>query len=39
MEWFKVYKTFDGKPANTIGFDNKIYSKEESLKIIHETHS
>ncbi len=38
MDWFKIYKTYDGKPENTIGFNGKVFSKEESLRIIHETH-
>lgn len=37
MNWFEIYKTFDGKAENKIGFDGKIFNKEESLRIIHET--
>ena len=37
MEWFKIYKTYDGKAQNSIGFDGKIFGKEEALSIIHET--
>lgn len=38
MNWFKVYKTYDGKPENKIGFGEKIFSKEETLEIIFDTH-
>jgi inorganic pyrophosphatase len=38
MEWFKVYKTYDGKKENSIGFDGKVFGKEEGLRIVHETH-
>jgi inorganic pyrophosphatase len=35
MEWFKVYKTYDGKAENKIGFDGKLFSKEDALRIVH----
>jgi inorganic pyrophosphatase len=35
MDWFKVYKTYDGKAENKIGFDGKLFSKEEALRIVH----
>lgn len=38
MDWFKIYKTYDGKPANTIGFGEKIFSKEETIDLIFDTH-
>jgi len=31
MNWFKIYKTYDGKAENTIGFGGKIFSKDETL--------
>lgn len=37
MEWFKNFKTFYGKPANKI-LDNKLFSKEETEKMIKEFH-
>merc|ERR1712193_466919 len=36
-EWFRWYKTPDGKPLNAFGFDEKALSKSETLKIIDET--
>ena len=27
VNWFKVYKTYEGKPQNEIGFGEKIFSK------------
>ena len=38
MEWFKVIKVFDGKKPNTIAYEEKIFSKEETLNIINDTH-
>lgn len=38
MEWFKVIKTFDGKPANSIAYNEKIFSKDETLEIVSNTH-
>jgi len=38
MEWFKTIKVFDGKKANQIAYNEKIFSKDETLKIINDTH-
>ena len=38
IDWFKVYKTYEGKPVDEIGFGEKIFSKEETLEIIFDTH-
>lgn len=27
IDWFKVYKTYEGKPVNVIGFGEKVFSK------------
>merc|ERR1719160_1959630 len=37
-EWFRWYKTPDGKPLNSFGFEEKALDKAQSLKIIDETH-
>ncbi|KAL4480042.1 hypothetical protein ABPG74_020558 [Tetrahymena malaccensis] len=36
--WFKYIKTYDGKKANVIHYDEKIFDHEKALEIIHETH-
>ena len=36
--WFKQIKTFDGKAENFISFDDKVFSKDETLALIRETH-
>jgi len=38
-EWFRMYKTTDGKPMNTFGYDEKILPKTNALQIIDETHT
>merc|ERR1719161_149158 len=38
-EWFRWYKTPDGKPLNAFGFDEKALNKAEAVKIIDETHA
>jgi len=38
MEWFRDYKTPDGKPQNAFGYDNKCMDKAFALKVIEETH-
>lgn len=35
MDWFKDIKTFDGKKPNLIAYNEKIFSKDETLAIIH----
>jgi inorganic pyrophosphatase len=37
-EWFRWYKTPDGKPLNQFGFDEKVLGKKAALEIIEETH-
>jgi inorganic pyrophosphatase len=37
LEWFKNYKTAEGKGKNTIGLDEKILSAEKAIAIIKET--
>jgi len=37
-EWFRMYKTADGKPQNKFAFDEKILSRAEALEVIDETH-
>jgi len=37
-EWFRWYKTPDGKAVNAFGFDEKALNKEEAIKVIEETH-
>jgi len=37
-EWFRWYKTPDGKPLNSFGFEEKALVKAQTLKIIDETH-
>lgn len=38
-EWFRWYKTPDGKPVNAFGFDEKFLDKAETEKVIEETHA
>eukprot|EP00746_Dinoflagellata_sp_MGD_P161200 gnl/MRDRNA2_/MRDRNA2_88263_c0_seq1.p1 gnl/MRDRNA2_/MRDRNA2_88263_c0~~gnl/MRDRNA2_/MRDRNA2_88263_c0_seq1.p1 ORF type:complete len:345 (+),score=87.04 gnl/MRDRNA2_/MRDRNA2_88263_c0_seq1:71-1105(+) len=38
-EWFRWYKTPDGKPLNAFGFEEKALDKAEAVKIIDETHA
>ena len=37
-EWYRVYKTADGKPENKYAFDGKSINCEYTLRIIHESH-
>merc|ERR1719161_1086129 len=37
-EWFRWYKTPDGKPLNAFGFDEKALGLDKTLEIIEETH-
>ena len=37
LQWFKTIKVFDGKKANTIEYNDKIFTIDETLEIIHET--
>jgi len=38
-EWFRWYKTPDGKPLNAFGFDEVCLGRKEALDVIEETHS
>jgi len=37
-EWFRNYKTADGKPQNKFAFDEKVLSAADALKVVGETH-
>jgi len=37
-EWFRWYKTPDGKPLNAFGFEEKALNKAHALEVIAETH-
>jgi inorganic pyrophosphatase len=37
-EWFRVYKTADGKPENNFGFGEKAMDRDFALSTIDETH-
>mmetsp|Transcript_15217 Transcript_15217/g.20134 ORF Transcript_15217/g.20134 Transcript_15217/m.20134 type:complete len:275 (+) Transcript_15217:107-931(+) len=37
-EWFRWYKTPDGKPINAFGFDEECLPKAKAIEIIQETH-
>ena len=36
-EWFRMIKTYDGKPKNEYGYEGKVLSAEKTLHIIKET--
>lgn len=36
-EWFKMYKTADGKPENSFGFDGAAMDKKFAVQVIEET--
>ena len=36
-EWFRTYKTLDGKPLNEFREDGRIFNQQETLKIVLET--
>jgi len=38
-EWFRWYKTPDGKPLNAFGFDEKALDKAHAMEVIEETHT
>merc|ERR1719394_1364315 len=38
-EWFRWYKTPDGKPLNAFGYDEKALDKSQALEVIAETHA
>merc|ERR1712224_665637 len=37
-EWFRWYKTPDGKPLNAFGFDERLLGREDAMKVIAEIH-
>merc|ERR1719270_708574 len=37
-EWFRWYKTPDGKPLNAFGYEEKALNKAQALEVIAETH-
>lgn len=37
-EWFRWYKTPDGKPLNAFGYEEKALDKKFALEVIEETH-
>jgi len=37
-EWFRWYKTPDGKPLNTFGFGGEALDQDAAVKVIEETH-
>ena len=37
-EWFRNYKTVDGKPQNAFGMDEKAMPRDYALAVIQETH-
>lgn len=34
MDWFKDIKIFDGKKSNSIAYDEKMFTRDETLAII-----
>lgn len=38
-EWFRWYKTPDGKPLNTFGFNEQPLGRPKALEVIAETHA
>jgi len=38
-EWFRWYKTPDGKPLNAFGFDEKVLDAKAAIEVIEETHA
>ncbi|XP_040582585.1 inorganic pyrophosphatase [Lepeophtheirus salmonis] len=39
VEWFKIYKMPDGKPANQFAFNGTAKDKEFAIKVINDVHS
>ena len=37
-EWFRTYKTFEGKGENQFGYEGRVLSAERTIEIIHENH-
>ncbi len=38
VEWFRIYKIPDGKPANQFAFDGEAKPRNFALEVIEETH-
>lgn len=38
-DWYRKYKTADGKPENTFAFKGEILDQEYTLKVIDDTHA
>jgi inorganic pyrophosphatase len=38
MNWFKIYKTYEGKKENIILDNDKIFTRNETIEIIKENH-
>lgn len=38
IEWFRIYKIPDGKPANQFAFDGEAKPRNFALEVIEETH-
>merc|ERR1712217_784174 len=37
-EWFRWYKTPDGKPLNAFGFDERALDRAHAMEVVAETH-
>ena len=35
-DWFRTYKTYEGKPENTFGYEGRFLSAERTIEIVHE---
>lgn len=38
-DWFRTYKTFEGKGENTFGYEGRFLSAERTIEIIHENNA
>ena len=36
-EWFRIYKTLDGKPENKFTEDGRVYTRDETIQIVEST--
>eukprot|EP00669_Euglena_mutabilis_P008755 TRINITY_DN3753_c0_g1_i3.p2 TRINITY_DN3753_c0_g1~~TRINITY_DN3753_c0_g1_i3.p2 ORF type:complete len:275 (+),score=110.81 TRINITY_DN3753_c0_g1_i3:3-827(+) len=39
VQWFRYYKTPDGKPENTFAFDGRYQDRDYALRVIDEVHA
>jgi hypothetical protein len=37
-EWFRIIKTYDGKPENRFGRDEQVLNVDKTIEIITECH-